>query len=166
MIDNDREKVAKVKGKVGLAEFDKRIEKKHYFPTKLYPIEESLIRQKTAAEIIYGKTDAEAYRKLGIWDYKLMQDTQIGKVIFKLFSSTLEKTIENFKKLMETFYTGLNCDIENMQGNKADFVFGNDPYPETYFQGLIEEGVRSFQKIPQIKIEQIGVKRIFHLTWE
>lgn len=166
LLGNDRDKVKKIKGQTGLVEFDRLMGQKHYLSTKYYPIEESLQCQKAAAQVIYGNTNPESFYKLGQWDWKMVAESQAGKVIFILLCPTLEKALQNFSKLMNTFYTGINCETKEVKGDSAKLIIYNDPYPQTYFQGLFFQAVQHFGFKPTVTINnsQPG-KRIFHLSW-
>lgn len=91
---NDRDKVREAKGQTGVDEFNRRFNVK-VIPTKIYPIKLSLDAQKIAAEIIYGKADDAVFFKLGLWDFKTIEESTLGKAMMSLFARDVYMFIEN-----------------------------------------------------------------------
>lgn len=143
VVDNDRDKVAE-KAPERLAEFDARVGRKKFLPTNYYSVEDTLLYQKVACEILYGNQNLENYRKLGAWDFQLVLNTQYGRIAASLFAKDFRSALLNFPRIINAAVKGMNLSTKEIGEKEVELSVERDPYPSTYWLGLIEEAMRNY----------------------
>jgi len=166
MVANDREKVIQAKPEM-LAEFDRRVDHKHYAPMNFYPIEITKKYQEEAAKIIYGDAGPESIYKMGQWDYRMIIDTQLGKVLKSLYLKDLYTTIHALPKMISSSSKGFRVRVEDSGEREVHVIFENDPYLETYFLGLFTEALKDqFQGKGSVTVQNhADGTRVFIVKW-
>jgi uncharacterized protein (TIGR02265 family) len=167
LTDNDRDKIKREKPE-RLEEFDRLAGWRKLSPVTFYPIEATLKYQKVAAQILYGNEDPESFYKLGVWDYHYVLDSQLGKAVKALFMKNPKQAAMGLPALVSAATRGFNVKVSDISEKEIEIVFDNDPYPQTYFQGMFEEALRyTFTVNGRVTVVNLpDGKRKFIVRWD
>ncbi|PJA38154.1 hypothetical protein CO181_01080 [candidate division WWE3 bacterium CG_4_9_14_3_um_filter_43_9] len=166
LVDNDRDKIAERKPE-RLEEFDAKVGRKKFSAITFYPIEITLKYQREAAKILYGNDSLESFYKLGVWDYHIVMDTQLGKILKALYFKDVKSTAMALPSIVNAVSRGIKVQVVDKGEREVEMIYENDPYPQTYFQGMFEEALRnSFHIKGTVTVNNYpDGKRVFNLKW-
>lgn len=152
MVTNDREKIRDLKPEL-LESFDAAVGKRKYIASNFYPIEESLLYQKTACKLLLGSESPENYRQMGEMDFNSIIATQFGKISLSLFARDLESALTNFPKAFKIVIKGVEMTSVRIKSCHFKLHIDIDPYPPNYWTGFFQAFMKFFKKEATVEQE-------------
>ena len=128
--------VKRVKGPDGVRELEKNYGSLNFGGFKDYPMKDEIRLYQSAMKVLGLKDGPEAWREMGKLAFTTYADSLIGKTMFSLFNSDIEKMILSIGRILNTVTSGYRIETENLGERRFVVRIGNCPDRMEFYEGV------------------------------